>query len=765
VKPTAFVALLTFILAGWLTPATSAGTVDNEIRVLDLIGPGTGVPDLLDPSGKSRWYLDEVATGAARVRTFTTEGDTITVEDRWSEDRSTTVLFRDPSGGDAATLWAFPERHGDILQMGARRTLHLDRTVGDRTEHLRIYVRTVGIGWVHLPSGPLEVALQEALVLSAPEGSRSFSAESFLHRWVDTGTGVVAEVSGPAAPDGRDRLGATSGFVVENTIAAAADLQIYVDEIIRPVGQAVLYGLESRFCQNNPTVPCHRSDDCPSGDTCPFTPISTLTPQGYANMADLLAADTWDFSGRTTGTWRVSTTVDLNANETCNAASCGYNLPNVDLGREDINADPANLQYLISNNNVIERDDTGPVVIWLRAGAQKEGTEGLFGTGESRYCYTGNDGNKDRTPVPLWEFPHQDANGWYLRGETSPGAGDGDAWSSGVFDCEQNLYNQVCSEPGVFLDEIWIRACGDHAGTQSGKVLKGGVTVLPSGHTVNTLVSRTLTDFCIYLSSICLFDTDRVRAFVYLWSAPHLGTVALLQSEQNADPDIGLMTVLDESSITFGLFPPVTIGIDAVTDTTIDLSWNPGNITDHIDGYKVYWDTDSGSGSTYAFNSDTHPGQVSIVGTSATISGLTPGTTYFVTVTTLSDFASPSSGVVTSYESILFPTQVSGDPDHIYPVEVTADTAGGCTLEEISGLTAAKVATDVEFCWSQHVDPCIDGYDVLGSDTPADPASFVTVGSTTGVESTCWTGSPTETYFLVVARSAGAQGPKGQGRD
>ena len=125
----------------------------------------------------------------------------------------------------------------------------------------------------------------------------------------------------------------------------------------------------------------------------------------------------------------------------------------------------------------------------------------------------------------------------------------------------------------------------------------------------------------------------------------------------------------------------------------IDVSWNPGNDTHRIDGHKIYWDTDSGASTDYAFNSVDNAGQVTFNGTMATISGLTPGTDYFVTVTSLSTYSHVSNGP-TEYESLLYPTQVSGDPSFVYPVEVQAQTTGGaCTpTVEISGVNVDKAA-------------------------------------------------------------------------
>jgi hypothetical protein len=394
--------------------------------------------------------------------------------------------------------------------------------------------------------------------------------------------------------------------------------------------------------------------------------------------------------------------------------------------------------------------------IWARAGSQKEGVSGSFGQGESRFCYV-TFGGVTRTPVPLYRFPHQDAPGaeFYMQA--------GDTWSSGVFNCEQNIFNQLCGA-SQFLDKLYSKSCSGHAGTQSGTVLKGGVVTLPSGHTFNALLLRITAEFCVYIGSSCGFPVDDVRTFNYLWQVPYLGTAARLQSLQVA-ADATSFSSLSETDIRFGLFPPRTIQVTGQTQTSISLSWDPGLDTHRISGYKVYWDTDSGSGSAYAFNSQANPGQASIVGTTATISGLAPGTSHYLTVTSLSNFTDPSTLATTTYESLLYPTQVSGDPAFVYPVEVQATTQpSGCIpttpVPESITVNPTAVPGEVQICWATVVDPCLTGYRILGSNDARTDAGWGMVADVTA-GTTCWTGSPSQLFYLVVANGTGGTGPWG----
>ena len=50
------------------------------------------------------------------------------------------------------------------------------------------------------------------------------------------------------------------------------------------------------------------------------------------------------------------------------------------------------------------------------------------------------------------------------------------------------------------------------------------------------------------------------------------------------------------------------------------------------------------------------------------------------------------------------------------------------------------------------------GYEVFGTSNVTTPAGYVSLAQV-GSGTTCWTGSPTESYFVVVARGTAATGP------
>ena len=180
----------------------------------------------------------------------------------------------------------------------------------------------------------------------------------------------------------------------------------------------------------------------------------------------------------------------------------------------------------------------------------------------------------------------------------------------------------------------------------------------------------------------------------------------------------------------------------------IGIDFDPGSHSSYIDRYKIYWDTDSGS--PYAFNSDTHPGQVEWNGTSAEVSGLTCDGTYYVTVTSLHTYTDPDSGIATEYESLLLPHQLFGDPDHYYPTEVVARTHCLCEPEqEVSNLRLRKDGTEVLFTWDAvSGDPCFDHYVLYGAARPDAWGHFETVADTGGDNS--FRGEVNDEYYLVV---------------
>ena len=737
-------------LACWTMCLTSVAAAPLALRAVP-VDPSGFPSDMVEPEGRTRWDLsavrlsDEVG-GALDCELAASDGD--------------------------VERWVHPERFANS-PLGTRVSLRLSCGTDAAGDRLLIELELVGVGWLHLPSGPREVVLERALVLRQAAAAAAYEPDRIIHRWVEPAQGVVAEVWGAPDPGGRERVSILGAAVSASALAPSSLAKLYLDEVISPVLSDINYGW----------------------DRGRNVPVSSLTTPSYATIGDLINASTWDFAsvpettalaGTTTannatsitGTGTqfqtelkvgdkialssapatfarvtaitsqtaitvsaglgngsvqsivrkrgeiASTSVPINAAETCNATLCGYNVPGAWLDREDkYFDDPASLNR---TNAVSQREDRGSdVTIWLRAGSQNEGVSGSFGTGESKFCYT-----PPKTPVPLWVFPHQDAGGYYFQ--------PGDSWTSAVFNCEQNIYNQVCTGGCGFLCALYSGPGSGHTGTQGSAVLSSGVLTLPSGHTFNTILVRTVADFCVYLTSSCGSCLSPVRTVVYLWQAPYQGTVVRLTSVQNA-PDFTSFTAVDETNIKFGLLPPRTIQVTRTTDTSVSLSWDPGLDTHRITDYKVYWDTDSGAATPYASSMVTG-------GTSAAIGGLTPGTTYYFTVTARSTFTDPSSGVVTTYESLLYPRQTTGDPSFVYPVEVQATTA----CAEVTGLRVNKAAGgNIQICWNPSSAACAIGYRVFGAGSPTSAAGFSTLADT-GLETTCWTGNPGQGYFLAI---------------
>jgi len=578
----------------------------------------------------------------------------------------------------------------------------------------------VSTGEVRLPAATREATLQRGIVV------RENGADMLVHRWIDSRLGVVAQIAGTASADGTGRIGVDSASVLDGGVDDAATMRLYVDQVEQPILGSLNLGYDRG---EGITVAELLGND-----------------ENVVLMSDVIDLDYWDFSVNTSGTAEVAQiNVTLTAQETCNAGRCGFVLGRK-LGRQD----RSDGRF---NNQVTETENRGSdVTIWLRGFAQRENSGLCFGNGESGTCYEGTDGNGNpREEVPLWRFPHPDGGEFYFQAL--------DSWSSGVFDCEENVWNTVClASKGCFLegDLFRIEACGDNNGTQYAQALKGGVAKLPSGHRVNTLLVRQVADFCTYaIGSGCDFLGVEVRTLVYLWQAKYLGTVALAQTNPSVEgpADLVSFSELQETNINFGLFPPESIAVRAVGSDSVEIWWDPGNDTHHVKDYRVYWDTDSGASTAYANNAD-------FASPPATITGLNPATTYHFTVTTRSDHTNPSTSVTTTLESLLYPMQVSGDPGFVYPIEVQATTTGGsCGVAGgVANLTVDKTQDGgVQICWDASTDPCVDAYDVYRANLPELPSNFATI-SQTGL-ATCWTGDPDEGYFLVRGRGSGGVGP------
>jgi fibronectin type III domain protein len=760
-------------------PSRAENLTHRKVRLFR-VTPAKEPLDLSRPEGKSRWDLANTSREETFLRTLDSRDGRVTVtEESTGKDRpSSTRMYSDPSGGTAAQEWLFPDRDPSKLRPGTVRDFVLDEEEKGNSNRLHIHAEVVGIGWAHLPSQPFEVVLQRCLFQrDGGEGARS----EVLYRWISNLSGVVAESHAPAA-GGVSPADSRAGAILDAVIEGADTTRIYVSQIYSPPFSDIGYGWDRtpKACSVTTSTACTKNSDCPGNEFCSF-PLSSLTTPSFATMGDLLAPSTWDFSVNNSGTEVSGTTVNMSSAETCNSTRCGYTGVGAVLERLDSNF-PNPASTVKTNDVIVLENRPTDTTIWVRGGSQKEGLAGSLGEGEGRFCYE-TFGGVTRTPVPLYRFTHQDAPGqeYYMVA--------GDTWSSGkcsvttttsctqnsdcpasqtciVFNCEQNIFNQVCGAPQLF-DTLYSKSCtnsGGHTGTQSTTALKGGVVTTPSGHTFNVLLLRVTADFCVYTGSSCsLFVADEVRTFTYLWQVPFIGTVVRLTSEQNAANGT-TFTRVAETDIRFGLFPPRSMMVTGQTQTTVSLSWDPGLDTHRINGYKIYWDTDSGSSTAYAFNSVANAGQVSFAGTTATISGLTPGTNYYFTVTSLSNWTDPSTLVVHSYESLLYPTQVSGDPAFIYPVEVLGATTPSTCIPtaEVTNLTVNHTAVvgEIQICWTPVTDACLTGYRVLSSNTASSDAGFGTAANV-GSGTTCWTGSPSEIFYLVVANGTGGTGPWG----
>ena len=743
----------TFLLVACAASAATAATTTLRESRIRTVAAGEPLPaDLLSPEGKTRWNLESLTSSAARTVAILRQDQGLVRESRRPGEPS---VERSTISGPDAERWLLPDHDAAQMKMGTRVVLEFNETQDGLVDRLIADVVTVGIGWVLLPDDPEEVVLQRVLVLRQRAGERAMRPELLIHRWVSPREGVLATISGPASADGKTRLAVGSIEFSEKAAASAATTKLYADQIYRGAFVDLKYGFDKRGAATNPI------------------PVSSVVPDaGINNMCDLVNLNTWDFSGVTSGQETATTETLATLAETCNAPNCGYagyppggTLEPVILERLDRNLTGT----IRKDNQIVQRENRATdVTLWLRAGSQNENVSGGFGSGETRFCFTDQVGFP-RYEVPIWRMPHNDAGGWYTQA--------GDTWSSDpATTCVQSFYNCQCGSCGGLLQTLWSKACSsggqNFSGTQNGKIVKGGVVKLPSGHTFNAVLLRNTTEFCTYSGSGCSFQLATVRTIVYIWQAPFVGSVALLRGPQRSDftaAEISAgaetpctnFTTIEFTDISYGLLPPVSITAGAATDTTVALSWNPGNDTHRINGYKIYWDTDPGASTAYAFNSVANSGQVAFAGATATISGLTPGTTYYFTVTSLSDYTDPSTSVVTRYESIRYPTTASGDPSFSYPIEVTATTTGGSCIPTltVTGLTVDKATPNVHVCWQATTDPCAVGYDVLASDDKTSDASWTVVGQV-GL-TTCWDGDPAHTYLLVRARGTGGNGPWG----
>ncbi len=746
-----------FTLLSVSVPATAAadGEVIHQARWRTIDLDKRYVEDLIHPEGKTRWKLQTAALGGSWIRTIR-ENETGALSILDSRDPDFEPLVYEAAARD----WWMPHQSG----ASGRDPLVYETAAAGESRMVRIRTKQLSSGRLYLPGDSRQVSLQRSLVKRTTSDGLVLQ-DRVIYRWVDPRAGAVAEVWGKAGLDGTSIVEFEGAAVVEEVMRGGVGLKIYFDELDAAVGERLNLGFDRMgTCTEPPNGPCVVNTDCTGGgdDRCTVD-IADVAAGAPTTMADLLNQGSWDFAPNQLANARYeigSTRVAIGPTETCNDTQCGF-AGLTAMGREDKNfADPADAFITLS---ATEGEDRGTdYTIWLRAGVRHEGRSGgALGESESRFCYVGNDpGGITRPEVPLWRFSNIETTG--------PRTGDyymqvGDSWGNvPAFNCAQSVYNHVCPDGCGLFCNLWIQGCQglNGNGQQSSVVIDEGPVTLPSGHTFDALVVRQIVDFCTYLFNSCSGSgVAQVHQVIHMWVVPNLGTVARLMSEQEETSET-TFTDLQEIDAKYGVFPPRSITQDGVTDTTISISWDPGTVTHHIDGYKVYWDTDSGNATPYAFNSVDNAGQVNIVGTTATISGLTPGTDYFITVTTLSDYANPSAGVTNTYESLLPPKSTGGSGP--LPPELGGTTSGGlCTpTEEITGVLADKPGGLTQFCWTASTDPCVDGYEIIRAGSPESELNYSTEEPDTGLV-TCHTFSPNEGYFLILGKGTGGSGPWG----
>jgi len=796
---------LSFVL---LLAWSSAARADRPIRQaasaveVDL---GQELPaDLVEPEGKTRWDLRSLVL---------------------LEPTGMRATFVDPFGGDAAERWLRPHHDPDLLKVSDLKPIELRSRRGGEERQLWILPNRVGLGWALLPQGPREVVLQRALVMSRDSDGAPFVADRLIHRWIDPRAGVVAEVGGPASADGRERLSIDEAAIYalspEEGIGTRQLGKMYADEVDGAKLAGIRFGYDrEKHCSITTATLCRTNDDCPGGETCVEILISSLDPAGHTTIGDLVCdADSsgicqttsWDFSDNNLSNYPNmeeigSFNTNVSADETSAFGTCGFSNGTRKLSREDKNYSNPNLGSGDGDWNitasVLERTDgrcsvsLDPCVdntdcpggetcnpdvsdLWLRAAVRNEGISGAGFTAASRTCH---DPATGRTPVPLWHFGHHDGGGSY--------AAVGDTWANpSPFACEQTIFSNF-----VLWTSGYITACNSSLGPLSGEqratVVNEGPVTLPSGHIFNAFVLRNAVEYCVFPCNSCSGNIlcpnlADVRTVLHLWEVPHIGTVARLMSNTEA-PSVDAFTTLDETDIKYGLFPPVSISAVRTpgTDDSVDVSWDPGSITSHIDRYKIYWDTSSGATTmgAYAFDSDADSGGVSFTGpTSATISGLTELTPYYFTVTSVTEYCppadcdnnpcsptcpSPATGCGSvacndthTFESLMYPLQVGGGASPI-PAEVSATPA--CVPElEVQNLALDRgptPATDVEFCWDMLADPCNSSYSILHSDFGG---SFSAILPDTGLVSCDDVLNAPDGLYLVVGKGTGGTGPWG----
>lgn len=406
--------------------------------------------------------------------------------------------------------------------------------------------------------------------------------------------------------------------------------------------------------------------------------ISSLTiAPSYPDSDALLAGDVWDFS-TLDGADRVLQAVPVAPGWTCYVPEPG-SIPDAPCGFDRPENDFLFVQDALDTDarDTLAIDFDGVGTYYLRAWAIDEGDTPATGDDELRLCLW-PDG--DRKEVPFVVFQHPDA-----MDPTRQYMLPGDTWGSETFECS-NFGSPIgvtqgspCGSAGG-LSAV-LNDGNETMGRIIGRATSIGTLTLPSGHQLDAILVESLASFRAVLNPFCIDTGERTRQYQLMWLVPGYGPMVQVRSPDDQPPGTP-WTTTTSTVVGYGLLPPLSIQVDAVTATTVTVSWDPGTITRFIDGYEVHWGTEPATGGAAPppFSSGFLD---AAAGTSHVVSGLLPETTYWFTVTTLRSYTDPRSGETTPYRSIGLPESIGadvdgdGERDTSYPPEVSATTEPG----------------------------------------------------------------------------------------
>jgi hypothetical protein len=406
-----------------------------------------------------------------------------------------------------------------------------------------------------------------------------------------------------------------------------------------------------------------------------MVPLSTITTNpSYVDGVALEAGPAWDFSSAT-GDTVILQAAPVAAGWTAYVPEtsripnrpCGFDRPENDLlFVQDIPSTGA--------RDTVAIDHDGAGTFWLRAWAIDECGTPSTGDQELRLCFWPQPG---RPEVPFMVFANTDGARRFMAPGDAP-------WQSGVFTCGASSPTTVtqgspCQMAAGGQNAV-LSDGNETLGRFTGRVVRAGTVTLPSGHVLDTILVEILASFRAMVPTPfgCIDSGERTRQYQLMWLVPGYGPIVQVRSPEDQGPDLSTWTTTSSTVIAHGLLPPLRIQVDAVTSSTVRVSWDPGRVTSSIDGFVVHWGTQPGSVTAPPFSS----GMLPIAGgTSTTLRGLQPETTYWISVTSVSAYTDPRAMVTTDYESIALPDSIGADVDGdgvrdtSYPPETSATTA------------------------------------------------------------------------------------------